>query len=101
MSRYTLTAEAQQDLKIIRDYVLEEGGFRAARYVVGAIVSGFRAVTKTPGQGHRRQDLTTREELQFWAVFSYLIVYRIDYKPLTIVAILHGNRDVERLLPHR
>jgi len=36
MSRYFLTAEAQHDLKEIRDYVLDEGGFSVARYVVGA-----------------------------------------------------------------
>jgi len=51
MSRYVLTAEAQDDLRQIRDYVLDEGGFRAARYVVGSLVTGFRALAGTPGQG--------------------------------------------------
>lgn len=101
MSRYVLTAQAQHDLKQIRDYVLDEGGFRAAHYVVASLVTGFRALVKTPGQGHRREDLTPREELRFWSVFSYLIVYRIDKKPLTVVAILHGKRNVEQLLPER
>jgi plasmid stabilization system protein ParE len=32
MNRYTLTAEAQDDLRQIRDYVLDEGGFRVARH---------------------------------------------------------------------
>ncbi len=42
MSSYVLTAEAQRDLKQIRDYVLDEGGgLRAARYVGGAFVAGF------------------------------------------------------------
>ena len=101
MSSYALTAEAQDDLKQIRDYVLDEGGFRAARYVVASLVAGFRALAKTPGQGHRRDDLTQREDLRFWSVFSYLIVYRIDKKPLTIIAILHAKRDVEQLLEER
>ena len=101
MSRYVLTAEAQDDLRQIRDYVLDEGGFRAARYVMGSVITAFRALARTPGQGHRREDLSSREELRFWSVFSYLIVYRIDKKPLTVVAILHGNRDVEQLLNER
>ena len=101
MSRYVLTIEAQHDLKQIRDYVLDEGGFGTARYVVGSIVSGFRALAGRPGLGHRRDDLTQREELRFWPVFSYLIVYRIDRKPLTVVAILHAKRDVEQLLNER
>ena len=101
MRRYSLTTEAQLDLKQIRDYVLEESGLKAARYVVGSIVSGFRAVTRTPEQGHRREDLTKRKELRFWPVFSYLIVYRTDQKPLCIVAVFHAKRDVERLLAQR
>ena len=101
MNRYVLTVEAQQDLKQIRDYVLQEGGFRVARYVVASIVNGFRSIARAPGQGHLREDLTPRTELRFWAVFSYLIVYRIDKKPLLIVAIVHGNRQVEQLLENR
>ena len=101
MTRDVLTVEAQQDLRQIRDYVVDEGGFRAARYVVASIVTGFRALAKNPGQGHRREDLTPRRELRFWSVFSYAIVYRIDKKPLTIVAILHGRRNVEHLLQER
>ncbi len=101
MSRYVLTAEAQDDLRQIRDYVLDEGGFRVARHVVGSLVAEFRALARTPGQGHMRDDLTERKELRCWSVFSYLIIYRIDKKPLNIIAILHGKRDVERLLKDR
>jgi antitoxin ParD1/3/4/toxin ParE1/3/4 len=101
MNRYVLTAEAPKDLKQIRDYVLQEGGCRAARYVVTSIVNAFRGIARTPGQGHHRDDLTPRPELRFWSVFSYLIVYRVDEKPLTIVAIIHGKRQVERLLENR
>ena len=98
MKRYVLTAQAQEDLKQIRDYVLQEGGFRVARYVVTSMVGGFRAIARTPGQGHRREDLTPRPELRFWSVFSYLIVYRTDKKPLVIVAIVHGKRNVEQVI---
>jgi len=42
MSRYVLTAEAQKDLRSIRDYVLEEGGLKAARYVLASLVTAFR-----------------------------------------------------------
>jgi len=97
MSRYVLTAEAQGDLNRF-ETTFSMRRFRAARYVVASLVRGFRALARTPGQGHRRDDLSEREELRFWSVFSYLIVYRIDKKPLKIVAILHGKRDVEQLL---
>jgi toxin ParE1/3/4 len=101
MSRYVLTPEAAADLREIRDYVLEQGSPRAARYVVGAIISACRSVALTPGQGHRRPDLTSRNELRFRSVFSYLIVYRLGKKPVHVIAILHGKRDVAALLSVR
>jgi hypothetical protein len=30
-----------------------------------------------------------------------MIVYRVDRRPLTVVAIVHGNRDVGQLLEKR
>jgi toxin ParE1/3/4 len=36
---------------------------------------------KNPGTGHWRKDLTS-EALKFFPVYSYLIVYRPDTKPL-------------------
>ncbi|MGI9072248.1 MAG: type II toxin-antitoxin system RelE/ParE family toxin [Bryobacteraceae bacterium] len=101
MSRYVLTTQAQEDLQQIRDYFLREAGFRVARHVLASVVAAFQALARTPGQGHRREDLSSREELRFWNVFSYLIVYRIDERPLTVIAILHGKRNVERLLEDR
>lgn len=101
MSRYILTLEAQQDLREIRDYLTVEGGPRVARYVVGAFVTAFRRLAKTPGMGHRREDLTPDEELLFWPVFSYLIVYRRNRRPLAAVAVVHGRRDVARVLQPR
>jgi hypothetical protein len=55
---------------------------------------------QTPGSGHRRDNLTT-ENVRFSPVYSYLIVYRLDTKPLQIAAILHGRRDLERILTNR
>ena len=40
----------------------------------------------------------TDEAVKFFPVYSYLIVYLPETKPLQVVAILHGNRDLERVL---
>lgn len=101
MSRYVLTTEAQQDLKQIRDYLLREAGSRVARHVTSSIVAAFHSLVRAPGQGHRRADLTSRDELRFWSVFFYLIVYRIDRNPLSVIAVIHGKRNVEALLNDR
>lgn len=46
---------------------------------------------------HLRPDLTP-EDVRFWSVFKYLVIYRPGTKPLEIVRVLHGNRDVRRWL---
>jgi plasmid stabilization system protein ParE len=50
-----------------------------------------------PGMGHRRLDLAG-EELRFYRVFNYLAVYRDKVQPVQIVRVLHGARDVRRML---
>lgn len=51
MSRYVLAAEAQKDLREIRDHLTIEAGPRVARHVVGAFVVAFRLLAKRPGAG--------------------------------------------------
>jgi plasmid stabilization system protein ParE len=50
-----------------------------------------------PAIGHVRPDLT-HQHVRCWSVFKYLVIYRPDTKPLEIVRVLHGRRDVKRLL---
>jgi antitoxin ParD1/3/4/toxin ParE1/3/4 len=57
-------------------------------------------LSQRPGTGHWRKDLGS-ESVKFFPVYSYLIVYRPDTNPLQIVSILHGRRDVGRLLSDR
>jgi antitoxin ParD1/3/4/toxin ParE1/3/4 len=47
--------------------------------------------------GHLREDLTD-EPVRFWSVYSYVIVYDPETQPLQILRILHGARDVRRVL---
>ena len=50
-----------------------------------------------PGVGHVREDLTDRP-VKSWAVHSYLIVYDPLPRPVQIIRVLHGMRDVEDIL---
>jgi plasmid stabilization system protein ParE len=71
--RYTLSPEAKEDLREIRDYLAVEGGRRLARYVLQEISQAFKLLAAHPDAGHLRQDLTSLP-VKFWPVFSYLIV---------------------------
>jgi plasmid stabilization system protein ParE len=50
-----------------------------------------------PGAAHVREDLTNRP-LKLWPVYSYLIAYDPEAKPVRIIRVLHGMRDVEEIL---
>jgi len=53
-----------------------------------------------PGKGHRRTDLTKRPVL-FWTVRSYQIIYKQGTRALDIAAVLHGKRNIRRILRER
>ncbi len=98
MIRYTLSSRAQQDLVDIRDYYLEQGSSRAGRKTLVEFVEAFRLLARTPKLGHRREDLAQARPLLFWPVRDYLIVYRPERKPIEIVTVVRGSRDVRALL---
>jgi plasmid stabilization system protein ParE len=68
--------------------------------VESAIRDRIVSLSKGPGIGHGRNDITN-EAVKFFPVYSYLIVYRPDTKPLQVVAILHGRRDTGQILKDR
>jgi len=93
---YRLTLEAQANVDKIGAFIAEDS-IDAALRVLTAFEDTFSLLAATPQIGHKREDLTTRP-LKFWSVYSYLIVYDPASAPLTIVAVLHGARDVEHVL---
>lgn len=97
-ARFVFTEEAETQLLEIIDYVSADSPQAAAR-IGAAIHDALEQLAAMPEMGHTRVDLTKRP-LKFWSVFSYLIVYDPASEPLTVMAILHGARDVEHLLPN-
>ena len=98
MKRVELTREAIGDLQDIWEFISEDS-FDAADRVLEDFYSGFSQLAEMPGMGHRREDLTTQNVL-FWPVHTYLVIYR-DTNPLLIVAVLHGKRNIKKLLKER
>jgi plasmid stabilization system protein ParE len=91
-TRYTLTPEAEVDLTNIVSYVAQDS-IQAAAKVLDDIEAAFMLLSENPGIGHVREDLTDKP-VSFWVVHSYLIVFRPETKPLQIVRVLSGYRDI-------
>ena len=98
MSGFLIAPAALGDLSEIWDYyAIQIQNPDAADRVRDEIFESFRTLAKTPGMGHFRNDLA-KKPLRFWHVRSYLIIYRSEKRPIEIVRVLHGARDVQAIL---
>ena len=100
MNRYVLAPAAARDLFQIWRYIKKERSESVANGVERVIREKLVLLARSPGLGHRRPDLTSAD-VRFFPVYSYLVVYRPKTMPLQIAAILHGSRDVAKLLLNR
>jgi len=99
VSGYVLGVDADFDLDDIWEYIAADSIDAADRWI-GKIFDTFEALACTPGMGHRREDLTSFPVL-FWPADAYLIVYRTGGRPIEIVAVTQGSRDIPALLRRR
>lgn len=93
MSRYALTPRAAEDLDEIWEFVFKDKSPERADAVIERIREILELVASMPGMGHRRDDLAD-ESLRVWSVYSYLIVYRPEQRPIEIVRIVGGYQDI-------
>jgi plasmid stabilization system protein ParE len=102
MSAYALTPLAKADIFNIWSYIAEDSEAAADR-VEQAIYDACAFVAEAPSRGHSRPDLTTRS-LRFWTLTrypNYTVVYRAEAALLQVVAVLHGERNIRRVLQQR
>jgi plasmid stabilization system protein ParE len=99
VSNYVLGPDAELDLDDIWEYVARDNIDAADRWI-GKLFDAFEALEKTPGMGHKREDLTAHPVL-FWPVGAYLVIYRPERRPIEIVAVTQGSRDIPAFLHRR
>jgi antitoxin ParD1/3/4 len=99
MSRYQFTPEAIDDLLEIWSYIARDNA-QAADRVEAAVFRACDLISRSPLAGQTRKDLTPLP-VRFWVVHpypSYMIVYQPESKPVQIIRILHGARDLPSML---
>src|SRR5207247_7015964 len=94
--RYVLAPEAVLDLVEVWHYIREQTNTAIADHVESVIRDRIGFLAQAPGAGHMRQVLTN-EDVKFFPVYLYLIVYRSKTKPLQFVCLVHGRRAVEQV----
>jgi len=88
-----------EDLQNMQDFIALDNP-KAAEKVIEQLFAAFESLVKFPHKGHLWPDFTKRN-VRFWAVGSYLVVYRVTRGSLQVAAILHSARDVLQVLEMR
>jgi plasmid stabilization system protein ParE len=99
MTAYQLTSRAEDDIFAIWSFIAQDS-LGAANRVEAAIHRACGFLATGPLRGHVRQDLTALP-VRFWTVLrypSYVIVYDPATKPLRVLRILHGARNIPQQL---
>lgn len=98
VSRYHLAAEAKNELDEIWLYVARESGnIQIASSLIDNITDRFQLLAQNPELG-RRRDYDLQLNLRSFAVGNYVIFYRHAGQGIRILHVLHGSRDITRLL---
>lgn len=96
MAEFFYSPEARRDLLEIWEFIAQDD-LDAADRVEREIEQAITTLASQPGLGHVRRDLTSKP-VRFWAVYSYLIIYDPEARPLEVVRILSGYCDIAALL---
>src|SRR5665213_2356449 len=96
---FQLTHFAFDDLEMIVAHIAQDN-LDAAIRVESAIIMACRRLSRNPLIGSKHADVTPLP-VRFWPVSqfpNYIIVYLPESRPLQVVAILHGMRDIPAIL---
>ena len=99
MAFFRLTPDAIDDLDAIWSFIFKDNP-DAADAVEEEIRSACALLAKEPLIGRVRPEVTILP-VRFWTVPrypNYIVVYRPDSRPLEIVRVLHGMRDIKWIL---
>lgn len=96
---FVLTPEAKKDLKEIFLDIAEDSPDTADR-LRGELHERLQNLGRSPGIGHYHEELLSRE-YRFWNFYSYVVVYRWEVKPIQVIAVVHGARELEVFLSLR
>jgi len=97
--RFVLTPEAKTDLRSILLDIAEDSPDTAER-LRSEIYRTFQRLGQSPATGHFHDELLDRR-YRFWNFYSYVVCYAWEHKPIQIIAVVHGARDLASFFSSR
>jgi antitoxin ParD1/3/4/toxin ParE1/3/4 len=96
MKRFKLSPQAAEDIRQALGLHRADNLNAAGRFRL-RLLEACRKIAQNPHIGHRRQDLTDKPVL-FWSEGRHLIIYNPARTPVEIVRVLHGARNVPKMI---
>lgn len=96
MNGYTITAIAEADIKGIVHFIASRDGVDRALHVHDKFVDAFEALSQAPAIGRRKPEFTD-DNIRWWPVLGFLVVYDAERSPIDILRVIHGARDLPEL----
>jgi len=90
--RFVLTPEARADVQEILLDIAEDSPETAQR-LCAELSEAFERLARSPGIGHYHGELLDRR-YRFWNFYSYVVAYAWRQRPIQILAVVHGARDL-------
>ncbi len=97
MTGFRLSRTAIREVADIIGYIHREAGSESADKIERRLFAAFRDLVEGRALGHRRRDLTERD-LFFYFADAYAIVFRKTRQTTYIVHVIHGSRDLKRIV---
>jgi toxin ParE1/3/4 len=95
VTSFRLTADAQLDLDAIADFIIRDNPSRAVSFV-DELIDRFRIIAERPRSFPSRDNLVPG--LRSAVHGRYLILFRIEEDFVRILRVVHGARDLPRLM---
>ena len=95
MRRVLIKPRVRVDLLQIWNYIAADN-IVAANGILDQLEQAIRGLAEFPGKGHTRKDVQ-QKHYRFWSVRPYVIGYHYDASTITIVRVVHGQRNFRKL----
>ena len=94
-----ITDSAASDLEEIWDFHFLKAGEVVASDLIDDMLGRLNVLAAQPRSGRERPELGS--EVRALILDSYLAFYMLDARTVTILRILHGARDVDRIMKNK
>jgi len=96
---FLLTPQARGDLQEILFDIAQDSP-DAAQRLRDEFYEGLRTLALSPGNGHYHDELLSRK-YRFWNFYSFVIAYVWEARPIEVISVVHGARDLAAFFAQR